>query len=64
MNTNKYIIILKSAKNGTFDENTIGFDGTLQRTDMEVFGVFGTEKETVILTEIEKFRIRQGKRDK
>ena len=64
MNTNDNIILLKSAKNGTFDENTIGFDGTLQRTDMEVFGVFGTEKETVILTEIEKFRIRQGKRDK
>ena len=56
--------IRKSAKNGTFNENTIGFDGTLQRTDMESFGVFGADKETVILTEIEKFRIRQGIRDK
>ena len=59
-----FLLFFNSDKNGTFNENSIGFDGTLQRTDMENFGVFGSEKETVILSEIEKFRIRQGIRDK
>ena len=59
-----FLLFFTLDKNGTFNENSIGFDGTLQRTDMENFGVFGSEKETVILSEIEKFRIRQGIRDK
>ena len=43
---NTFLLFFPLDKNGTFNENSIGFDGTLQRTDMENFGVFGSEKET------------------